>query len=249
LVPSGSTLKYYALAISLPSQGIYFLIGPLGALNLHVFSIGMTDRSELLIFDRMSKKTQVLTPQTVTWVLWKKHWLSDSLTIALPDQSRQGFMLTHRSASLPTQTQQLEAISSALAEFPQKQTRVIDALSWLKVFALSFLLSCISIIPLVVSRLVSQSYPLFILVMIISALGVVWFANMKFKYPSKMTSALAGASYGIFFGIFAAFSSKTVSSTITILLAMSIVGLLFGFVFGFMYGVFTKQDQYQDFSS
>lgn len=249
LLPLGQTLKDYALASSLPSQSLFFLAGGLGALSMHVFSVGLTDQNVLIIYDRMSKESQTFTPQTVKWVLWKKRWLNDTLTIALPNQSRIGLLLYHRSASLPNQAQQLEALRTALNAYPQKQTVHISARSWFKVFGVSFLLRCVFLFPIILSRIVSKSVSVLAGITILTVVALFLAVNKIFKYPPKMTSALAGTSYGVFISLLVALFSKSLSEGIMSILILSVLGFLFGYVFGFIYGFFTKQDYYQDFSA
>ncbi len=248
LLPPGTALKNYILATSLPSQGKYFLLGPLGAFNLHFFSIGVTDHNDLIIYDRISKQSNVLTPQTVAWVTSKKNWISDTLIIALPNQTRLGLMIPHHRASLPDQAQNLESIRSALALFPQKQIVRVPMIYWFKVIGFSFLLSCFSLIPLIITRYFSQSNPLFGGLMLLTILAVLVITIRRFKYFPKITGALAGTGYGVFFGLMITLAAQSFTNALFLIPTMSVVGLLFGYAFGFIYGLVSKQDQYQDFS-
>lgn len=248
-LPPETSLTAYVFGSSLPSIGMYFLLGPFGFLSTRIYSIGVTDQNQLIVYDRTIKKAVVLTPSMVSWIEYKKHFISDTVTAGFEDGKVLGLSFSRRYVGINKQTENIGLLKQTLQSYPQKPKTQIKISNLTKIFLVSFILSCLSFISLILARLLITSDSLTFLTILLDIFAVMTIANKIFQGQPKMVSTLAGSSYGVFFAILELLTDQSLSKLPTQLFILSLTGSLLGYVFGFVYGVVSKKDKYRDFLS
>jgi len=248
-LPPGTSLVAYVFGSSLPSLGMYFLLGPFGFLSTRIYSIGITSQNQLIVYDRTIKKAVILSPDMVTWTEYKKHLFSDTIAVTFEDGKVLGLSFTHRYIGINKQTENIGLLKQTLQSYPQKPKTQIKISNLAKIFLVSFLLSCLSFIPLIITRLSLRSDSSIFLTILLTAFVVMAIANKIFQGQPKMVSSLAGSSYGVFFALLELLTGQSLPKLPAQLFSLAIVGSLLGYVFGFFYGVVSKKDKYRDFLS
>lgn len=248
-LPPGTSLTAYIFGSSLPSLGMYFLLGPFGFLSTRIYSIGITSQNQLIVYDRTIKKAVILTPDMVTWTEYKKHFISDTIAITFEDGKVLGLSFPHRYVGINKQPENIGLLKQTLQSYPQKPKTQIKISNLAKIFLVSFILSCLSFIPLILTRLLIKSDSLTFPTILLAVFAVIVIANKIFQDQPKLVSALAGSSYGVFFALLESLMGQIPSKLPTQLFILTLTGSLLGYVFGFTYGIVSKKDKYRDFLS
>ncbi len=258
LLKPDEKLLYYVYAYRQPSISFMFTIGPVAALTMKFFYLGVTDKRLLISEVDMLMKPEALTAidfSQLKGVRAKKGILANSLKIVTVDGKTHIFSITNRAGGLKKQGENAQAIIDFFSRFPVYTPEKLITITRTQVISTVLTTGVLYLLSLPLVLVLRYFFPNVSPIYVIGFLCIlaIVMTCARLKKNIRIVGAFSGATYGALLSFTVILVNLTSpvtgspSSPLITLIIFLFLGLLLGYIVGFVYGVITRQNRYEDF--